>query len=169
MAGTISIIGFAGVSGWEGGPIHLSGAGVFITAYIVMQLLFDRIVDGVYQRNSLYEYGPPMAAMVSAGCFLLFLAISLSTTNTTARSISAIFEYIVFIFFVVMNIMGVYTMMNICRWYHQVNGVLVPRRQKQDDPKNELQVVVYHALPPVIPRGIPVHAPGERSTLVIPF
>ena len=134
--GITGIAGFVVVTVIPTGNVHILGAFVFMSMYIFMQYIFDLVIDRVYKGNRMVEYGLPVITVVAMGFFGAFLVVSLlfSEPFNYARSVSAGFEYIVFILFICLNVYGVSTMAYICRWYETDDGTWVKKMgYKKDD------------------------------------
>jgi hypothetical protein len=121
-----SIAGMSMVAAVTRGVVHLMGAGIFIISYLIMHYALERLL--VQTTLVTEEQAKPDEHFVAVGVifFLLFgglLAAGMAiggdddnTTSTTARdfkSASAVSEYLVFLAFLTLNLMGMHMMTRI--------------------------------------------------------
>jgi hypothetical protein len=121
--GAISWFGLLLVAFNTEGSFHYSGAGFFIFSNIMMHYFLDRIIWMITQQTfteRMLEYGILLIGSISFLLFGFFIFLGWTHNNKDASSFlssSAVFEYIVFVSFVGMNLYGASMMAYIALWY----------------------------------------------------
>lgn len=139
-AGLVSLAGFALVAFFTEGWVHITGAGVFIFSYVLMQFFMDMVLWGVHKGTWLertMEYGILSITLFAALLFVLLLAVgSLLGGDPALHSGSAISEYVVFVAFISLNAYGISLMTYILAWYmpSKGSGVWEPTPQAGQGP-----------------------------------
>ena len=141
-SGVISCIGLGFVAFWPSGDLHLSGAGIFILFYVIMQVWMDQILHRVHPVSwhlRLMEYGV-ISITIMAGLMFGILVIVASNCGGGSQAVwksgSAISEYIVFLAFVCLSIYSMSLMTYIANWYHEdeKTGAWVPNSSSSSAP-----------------------------------
>lgn len=124
VSGGISCMGLLFVAIFPGGVVHLTGAGIFISFYVLMQVFMDQILHNIYPGPwflRIMEYGVVGITILAAfmfGVLILFAAI-MGGYEAVFLSGSAIAEYVVFLFFVIMSLYSMSLISYIANWFHE--------------------------------------------------
>jgi hypothetical protein len=126
--GAISWFGLLLVAVNTGGSFHYTGALFFIFSNLLMHYFLDKLIWMITQetfRQRMVEYGILLIGFISFLLFGLFILLGWTQHKDTSSpflSSSAVFEYIVFVSFVGMNLYGASMMAYIAFWYEANEG-----------------------------------------------
>lgn len=124
-SGVISTIGLGFVAVWPSGNLHLSGAGIFILFYVIMQVWMHQILHQIHPISwyvRLMEHGIISITLIGGlmfGALIIVAANSGGGSYAVSKSGSAISEYVVFFAFVGLSIHTMSLMAYIANWYHE--------------------------------------------------